>query len=80
MADARTFTKIIDGRAAVQVTSSPAEAVRLKFAGWREQKPASPQPEASPAGEDAEPPAKEDKPSDTSRKPVRTAPETKSSK
>lgn len=40
MAERRTFTKSIDGQRAVAIAYSPADAVRLVFDGWREDKPA----------------------------------------
>lgn len=57
MADKRrTFTKTIDGQQATTIATTPADAVRLRFNGWREQRP-QPTPEPTPTPAPAAEPA-----------------------
>jgi len=46
MVQRRTFVKTIDGREVVQDVYTPADAVALKFNGWRESKSDQPAPAA----------------------------------
>lgn len=48
-----TFTKKVDGKERTRVANTPAEAVQLRFNGWKEV-PTTPA-KASPASEKAKP-------------------------
>lgn len=57
MAERRKFSKVIDGEEIVQYATTPAEAVRFTYDGWREQKATAPA-ETEPAGDTAPAPAR----------------------